>query len=612
MRTIVGTCKRFNNKFFILATLSFPEFTIGIIVFGALFYKIKLMQPAATSSIFFAVVQHDAPIFSMIFMLYYFGICLARRHSMVSKFLAKLCFFLCLSIVFLYLADVFAYYFFTTRLYVADIVTFSSEMGSALTLLKSGLKIFSKFSLWKIAVITLFAVIVLHSFCALIALSEKKRPHNLLSLTTALLLMGLYLTPVPGYVYSFGDKPLFENFIERNANFFNPNKFSERFRAQLLSAPSAPETCKPGRQQRLNVLLLVVESLSAYHSRFFSGVRDWTPRLDEIAATETALTNFHANGWTTIGGLVALLTRTFPFVPEKAEFNKWGSPRFADYDNSRRSLARELTDQGYTTEFIAAGDLSFLGQDNWLREMGFQKLVGNKDSRFSRQEIRGPFNSVPDRLLYDIALDELSQMPVDERPHFIVIQTYWSHRPFMAPDGGSLPGEEWVIRETDAQIGLLYERLLNAGYFENGLLFITGDHRAMEPFHKAEFDRFGNSAIARVPGVVVTRAITLPKVIDKNFQQRDFGASIMSLIANKFCLQPFEGSFLTNPPTPGRCIMHSRGDDRDLIYVKCDRIEGTIRVQGDETRLVNGVVENEASVIHTINLTRMRPAQSSQ
>jgi len=417
-------------------------------------------------------------------------------------------------------------------------------------------------------------------------------------------LLVLSFIPVPLYFYSFGDKPLYENLFERNADFFIKNNFSNSFRAQILSAP-IPETCKTGRNRKLNVIVLEVESLSAYQSQFFSGVEDWTPRLDEIARRETSLPNFYANGWTSIGGMVSLLTGSFPFVPEHTKFNSWGSPRLIDFLEVPKSLPRELSEQGYFTEFFAAGDVTFLGQDRWLQTTGFQKILGQDDPRFAGQKLRGPFKSVPDREFYSVVQSEVAQMPAN-RPYFLFLQTFWSHRPFTDPNTGAPTSEEFVVRETDAQIGSFYGALMASGFFQNGLLFITGDHRAMEPFHKAEFDRFGVSATARIPAVVVTRAIKLPRVIGPDFQQTDFRASIESLVGDHYYEGPEEGSFLSDPATPSPCILHADGDERDLVFVKCGAQEGTVRASGDATRFINGSVKNEPLIIQAINRTRAR------
>jgi phosphoglycerol transferase MdoB-like AlkP superfamily enzyme len=292
-----------------------------------------------------------------------------------------------------------------------------------------------------------------------------------------------------------------------------------------------------------------------------------------------------------------------------AAFTPIGGTSLTDYLDVPRPLPRTLSEQGYATEFVAPGDLTFLGQDKWLLAVGFQKIVSGDDPRFAAQKMRGPFNSVPDRLLYSVALNELTQMPAD-KPYFMVVQTFWSHRPFMDPNGNSrLNGEEHVFRDSDAQIGAFYERLRTVGFFQNGLLFITGDHRAPEPFQKAEFERFGASAAARIPGVLATRAVDLPRILAQDFQQRDFPASIEALVGDRYCLGPQEGSFLSNPPRPPSCIIQTRGDDRDLIYVKCGTAEGTVRATGDATRFVSGTVPDEASIIQTINRTRARGAK---
>jgi phosphoglycerol transferase MdoB-like AlkP superfamily enzyme len=590
-----------------------PEVTIVVFLMAVMLFKLKLMQPAATGPIFFAVVQHDAAILALILLLYAAGAAAARKNNGAgvalgaASTLSKLSMAASLVVALLYATDAFAYYFFDTRLYASDIVTFSSEPRAALSLLRSGWWVILGYPVWKLAIIAAAILLLLRAYYLLLAKPLRPPPRSRFLAATAIPLAILSFVPVPGYVYSFGDKPLYENFIQRNANFFVRSNFSDTFRAKIMAVQPA-ENCMPGRGRRLNVILLIIESLSAYHSRLFSGVEDWTPHLDEIARRETALPNFYANGWTTIGGLISLLTRTFPFVPEHTQFNKWGSPRLTDFLDASHSLPRVLSERGYTTEFVAAGNLKFLGQDAWLRTIGFQNLIGDNDSRFARQKVRGPFNSVPDQLLYDVALEESAQMPTD-KPYFMVVQTFWSHRPFTDPNGGKLDGEEPVIRETDAQIETLYERLMAAGFFQKGLLFITGDHRAPEPFQKAEFERFGASAVARVPAVIVTRAIELPRVLTQDFQQRDFGASIEAVVGNQYCLGPQEGAFLSDPPKPASCIMHAHGDDRDLILVKCGTREGTVRASGDATRFASGAVDDEASVIQTINRTRVRPVQ---
>ena len=426
-----------------------PELFLLTILLCFLVGKIALMQSAATDTLAIAVLQHDAIIISFVMTLYALNLYLTRfvRTRYIRIFIR----FICLIFVSAYICDVFVYFFFGTRLYVSDAVTFSGELDSFGTLVRTGVTTMLARRGWLVAVAALATVAI---FCLCFAFLFRE-PAGRLRVgpvtVVGALLAAVYFVPLPSYVYAFGDKPLFENFVERNAGFFKHTAFSDDFRRNLLATPT-DRNCVKGAGKRLNVLVVIVESLSAYQSKYFSGIEDWTPRLDEIAQKETSLTNFHANGWTTIGGLVSVLGGAFPFVPEKAKLNEWGSARLDDFTHLTDSLSQTLANDGYETTFVSAGNLAFLGQGDWLRSMGFKRTVGHDDPRFDVQKIRGPFNSVPDGLLYKIVLDEIGALK-DKQPFFITAQTFWSHRPFMAPDGSAVHSEEHVIRMTDRGFG---------------------------------------------------------------------------------------------------------------------------------------------------------------
>lgn len=601
-----------------IRVLARPEITIAVIFAALLVVKVKLMLPAALGPIKFGIVQHDAPIVALLLLLYAGGSgattwewgANGKSSQVAVKMFGRACMAMFFLVLVVYAADVVAYKYFATRLYARDVVTFLGEPRGVLSFIHVACRAIFKLSAKRLAAGAVVILLVARTVYVLLARPVRPIIRARYPALAAATLAVVWFVPVPLYFYSYGDKPLYENVLERNANFFINNNFSNSFRAKVLSEP-VPETRETGRNRKLNVIVLEVESLSAYQSNYFSGVEDWTPRLDEIAKRETSLPNFYANGWTSIGGMVSLLTGSFPLVPEHTEFNTWGSPRLTDFMEVPKPLPRELSEQGYFTEFFAAGDVTFLGQDRWLQAIGFQKIAGQDDPRFADQKLRGPFKSVPDREFYSVTEDELTRMPAD-KPYFLFLQTFWSHRPFTDANTGAPTSEESVVRETDAQIGAFYDALMASGFFQNGMLFITGDHRAMEPFRKAEFKRFGGSAIARIPAVIVTRAINLPHVIEPDFQQTDFRASIEALVTDRYYEGPEEGSFLSAPPTPSQCILHADGDDRDLVFVKCGNREGTVRASGDATRFISGSVPGEPLVIETINRTRARQKSASR
>jgi lipoteichoic acid synthase len=589
-----------------------PELVFLAAILAAMIFKVRLMQPAAAGPLGLAVARHDAGFVALAAAFFALACALHKLRS-YRKWLGRAAFCLaevsaatCLLLVVVYLADVLVYRFFLTRLYASDIVTFSRETHAGFTLSRSGLRGFMHHTPWKLAALATGIFLFLQAVVLLFR-PIRWNPRGIAAAIFALVLLSVWLYPISDRFYSFDDKPLYENLLERNRDYFEQSNFSDGFRAKVL-ATQEPVTWVAGTHRRVDVLLVVVESLSAFQSQYFSGIEDWTPQLDDIARHETAMTNFHANGWTTIGGLISLLTGTVPLVPEHTAFNTYGSPRLPDFIDKTPSLPHALEKLGYQTEFIGGGDLDFTGKDTWLKDVGFQKLIGGDDPVYAAQTLRGPFNSVPDRVLYDVALNELNKTR-KESPRFVVVETVWTHRPFLDENGNPLSREEPVFRLADAQLGRFYRNLVASHFLDHGLLIIVGDHRGPLPFRQVEFQRFGESAVARIPAVMATRAFPLPHVISQDFQQRDLLASIESLAGDGAWLRPEEGNFLTNPLRPPRCILHARGDDRDLVLVTCGSEEAVVRVAGDKTRFVKGHVADEDLILETINRTRARPPQ---
>lgn len=85
--------------------------------------------------------------------------------------------------------------------------------------------------------------------------------------------------------------------------------------------------CRQNIPVQKNIVVVVLESFSMYHSQFFSGISDQTPNLDRIARENISFHNFYANGYTTEQALIALILGTppFPFVGQEVYANKKGS-----------------------------------------------------------------------------------------------------------------------------------------------------------------------------------------------------------------------------------------------------------------------------------------------
>lgn len=348
--------------------------------------------------------------------------------------------------------------------------------------------------------------------------------------------------------------------------------------AQRARLAATPRTCTARAGTRPNVVLVLVESLSAYQSRLLGGPLDWTPKLDATARANHYLTHFYANGSNTEGGLMAALAGRPPILAPGRTPNSMGGS--AGGDGTLPAFAHAV---GYAADFFSTFDLSFLGTGQWLRDLGFDAVEGDRQP-FYRGKRRYQFDSVADGVLFDRFLDWLDHR-TDERPFVAVLLTLSSHPPFVDPRSGRIdPAGSFGY--VDAELARLHDALAARGFLDHGVLLVTGDHRAMTPLSPAEYRQWNERAFARIP-LVIAGAVDMPARVDAAFQQSDLPASIGALIGARACTSPFTGSLLQSGPVAPEYVLHARGDDpsRVDVYYGAGEVARYLE-DGDDSRFI--------------------------
>jgi hypothetical protein len=125
-------------------------------------------------------------------------------------------------------------------------------------------------------------------------------------------------------------------------------------------------------------------------------------------------------------------------------------------------------------------------------------------------------------VLYEELLARLDALHERRRgaPVFFAAITASSHPPYVDPRGGAnTEANAWAYVQDELR--WLYEELARRRFFDNGLLVITGDHRRMTPVQEAERERYGESAKARIPLLILGTDVPKGTVDDRLFQQAD-------------------------------------------------------------------------------------------
>jgi lipoteichoic acid synthase len=351
--------------------------------------------------------------------------------------------------------------------------------------------------------------------------------------------------------------------------------YTEGFWMQTRNQPGSPLSCEPALDQEVSVVLVVVESLSAYHSKLFSGLHDYTPNLDRLAKEGTYFSRFDANEYSTQGALIALLTGDVPYPPAGSFISTMA---FSDVDGD---FHRWLRTEGYHTYFFTSGDLSVGQRDKWLRAIGIEYAEG-AEHPFYKGMPRASFGAADDAAL----VDRFLAWHANERkagPFMATMLTVETHPPFVSARTGRMDEAE-SFREVDRQIGRLAATLKSRGFFDRGLMIIMGDHRAMTPIPPVEQLRFGASAAARVPAVVLGKSGLARGESLARMQQTDLIPSLRYLIGEKSCRTDLQGRFLGSKPDPARYVVHADPIRRNQIgFVEGDS-EYRLVLDGDDTR----------------------------
>jgi hypothetical protein len=148
------------------------------------------------------------------------------------------------------------------------------------------------------------------------------------------------------------------------------------------------------------------------------------------------------------------------------------------------------------------------------------------------------------------------------------------------------------------------------GFFDNGMLIIVGDHRAMIPLKTQEVEVFGElRSAARVP-LVISYAKRKALFDQDAYQQVDIFHSLKNLVSETTCISDWTGDLLSAEPMPAKYIAHRRGDYRDIISIFSPDGDYQIKLDGNQTRMVGNSIPDENAarmLVKKVNGVRIRP-----
>ena len=249
-----------------------------------------------------------------------------------------------------------------------------------------------------------------------------------------------------------------------NKTFINPPS-SEPDIWRVIKNSSEPET-------RHNVVVVVIESMSAEFMRTFGNQDNLSPNMDDLARQGLLFTNLYANGTRTVRGLEAIALSVPPTPPVSVLKRANNDGLF--------TIATPFLRRGYDAIFLYGGHSYFDNMAAFFGGNGFS-VIDRGD--LARNEIT--FSSawgVCDEDLFRRVVSEADSVQGRSGNFFMVVMTTSNHRPFTYPKGKidipSGKGRSGGVKYGDFAIGEFIKNASSRPWFDNTIFVFVADHCA--------------------------------------------------------------------------------------------------------------------------------------
>jgi phosphoglycerol transferase MdoB-like AlkP superfamily enzyme len=282
------------------------------------------------------------------------------------------------------------------------------------------------------------------------------------------------------------------------------------------SMPSRPE-------MRANVVLVVVESLSAQFLGAYGSHLGLTPNLDTLAAESRLFTRLYATGNRTVRGLEAIAL-SLPPTP--------GHSIVKRPDNGGLfTIGTPFRERGYDVRFLYGGYGFFDNMNAFFGGNGFEivdrAVLAPDEVTFSNAW------GVSDEDLFRRALREADRSAAAGRPFFTLLLTTSNHRPYTYPEGrvsiAPHTGRDGAVQYTDWAIGEFLRASRGRSWFDDTAFVIVADHCASSA---------GKSEIPvkkyRIPMLIFWPRRLTPGRVDTLASQIDVAPTLLGLLGFEY------------------------------------------------------------------------------
>lgn len=264
---------------------------------------------------------------------------------------------------------------------------------------------------------------------------------------------------------------------------------------------AAVKTDKP------NVVIILMESMSANLMQTFGQRVRLTPTLDGLYNTSLAFMNYYSAGIHTNHGITASLY-SFPALMDRNLMKGTVTPH-------RTGIPTILKEHGYHNMFFMTHEAQYDNMNAFLRTNGYDDIYSQET--YPKKEVVNAFG-VSDNFEFQFALQKLNQS-AKKGPFMATILTVSNHPPYVIPPyfhPKSKDEESQIVEYADWAIGRFLDKAKKQSWYKNTVFVIMADHGKMVGNPDAELPQSYNHIplIMFGPGVKAMQYEGLAQQVD--------------------------------------------------------------------------------------------------
>ena len=267
-----------------------------------------------------------------------------------------------------------------------------------------------------------------------------------------------------------------------------------------------------------NVILIIMESMSAAKMKRHGSAEELTPFLDSLSHNSIYFENIYTAGKHTFNGIFSTLF-SFP-----ALYRQHLMKTDIQYDG----ISTSLLNNGYSTTYFTTHDSQFDNIEGFLRSNNFQNIISQSDYPVS--EVKTTLG-VPDDFMFRFSIPKINELAEKENPFFVTFMTTSDHSPFYVPDYFKPKAiESQIVQYADWSLQQFIQLASKEAWFNDTIFVFVADHgAAIDAKYDIPLNYFHTPLIIYAPEIFMAN-----EVHQKIGSQIDVYPTVMGLISQKY------------------------------------------------------------------------------